>query len=375
MKYKLYHPKDLSAEQWQIYASLRDARAIYDNPLFDPDFARLVGEVREDTRIGFASDSNGVFAVWPMHIRPGNWARPIGSPFSDRNGPVLAENVELLPEEILAGFELSGFTTQGLLLPKATAADGRAPRCVNAADLSQGWREFIKDRERYWPKHFDTLALHQDAAKRDHAAVRFVWNDTTEAAVSRLFELKHARFTRSGYYNALTAPWCRDLFERLRKFEGPRLRAQLSSLSFGDQVVASAFNLQSDKVLHGWSRATDRAFDAYAPHDLLLQNLLRGMRENGTTWFDAGTDFEREMLPYANAHSRVEAGVIAGSTGRVSPARLAGRAWRIGEQIVPAPARALMTRARQHMDRIVAVETTWSGRAGGMFAALSQRPV
>ena len=121
MKYKLYRPDELSEEQWETYTALRNARSIYDDPFFDPDFARLVGEVRDDTRIGFASDRAGVFAVWPMHIRPGNWARPIGSPFSDWNGPILADNVELSTEEILSGFDLSGFTTQGFL-PQRTEA-------------------------------------------------------------------------------------------------------------------------------------------------------------------------------------------------------------------------------------------------------------
>ncbi|MEO1554585.1 MAG: hypothetical protein AAFR82_11705, partial [Pseudomonadota bacterium] len=123
MKYVLYRPDELSAEQWQIYAALRDASARYDNPFFDPDFARLVGEVRDDLRIGFASDADGVFAVWPMHVRPGNWARPVGSPFADWNGPILAANVELTYEEILAGFDVSGFTTSGLL-PRTAASAG-----------------------------------------------------------------------------------------------------------------------------------------------------------------------------------------------------------------------------------------------------------
>lgn len=375
MKYALYHPKDLSEEQWQIYAALRDARPIYDNPLFDPDFARLVGEVREDTRIGFASDRDGVFAVWPMHLRPGNWARPIGSPFSDRNGPVIAANVELLPEEILSGFELSGFTTHGFLTRATTDASTPGNRCVHAADLSQGWTEFIKDRERFWPKHFEGMALHEECAMRDHAAIRFVWNDTSETAFSRLLELKHARFTRSGYYNALTAPWCRDLLDRLRTFEGRRLRARVSSLRFGNHIVAGAFNLQSDTVLHGWSRGADPDFDAYAPQQLILQHLLRHASDHGVARFEAGTEYEGEMMPYANAQSRVEVGVIAGSSMRVSPARIAGRAWQIGEQIMPAPARAMMARARRQMDRIAAIETTLAGRAGGMFAAIGQRPV
>ncbi|MEM1087037.1 MAG: cellulose biosynthesis protein CelD, partial [Pseudomonadota bacterium] len=70
----------MSAELWTAYTALRDARSLYDDPFFDPDFARLVGQVREDTRIGVAFDGEDVVGFWPLHERPGLWARPIGGP-------------------------------------------------------------------------------------------------------------------------------------------------------------------------------------------------------------------------------------------------------------------------------------------------------
>ena len=288
MKYKLYRPKDLSTEQWQIYAALRDARAIYDDPFFDPDFARLVGEVREDTRIGFASDRSGVFAVWPMHIRPGNWARPIGAPFSDWNGPILSEDTGLSAQEILAGFEVSGFTTQGFM-PRSPAKTNDLKRVgANISDLSFGWDKYISIQQARWPKHFKKMRRIYRKIERDLADFTFVWRDTRDAAFETMLTWKREQFARTGYFDVLNAAWTRALLDRLRGFEGPRLKARLSTLSFGDSLGAAEFNLQSDTVLHGWITSFDQNYRSYSPGNILLQQLLEAMPQEGLTSYDAG---------------------------------------------------------------------------------------
>ena len=375
MKYKLYRPKDLSTEQWQIYAALRDARAIYDDPFFDPDFARLVGEVREDTRIGFASDRNGVFAVWPMHIRPGNWARPIGAPFSDWNGPILSADTALSAQEILAGFEVSGFTTQGFM-PGSVAKTNDLKRVgANISDLSAGWDKYISIQQAHWPKHFKKMRRIYRKIERDLGDFTFVWRDTSDAAFETTLKWKREQFARTGYFDVLNAAWTRDLLDRLRGFEGPRLKARLSTLSFGDSLGAAEFNLQSDTILHGWITSFDQNYRSYSPGNILLQQLLEAMPQEGLTSYDAGPGHDHYKRHYANQQMPIESGVIIGDTQSLRPARLAGKVWRFGEQVMPGKASSIMARARRRMDQIAAVDTTLSGRANGFVNALQNRPV
>ncbi len=374
MKYKLYRPDELSAEQWQIYAALRDARDVYDNPFFDPDFAKLVGEVREDTRIGFASDDDGVFAVWPMHIRPGNWARPIGSPFSDWNGPILAANVELSPQEILAGFDISGFTTNGFL-PQSRASNPSL-QCAgaNLSDLSAGCEAFLQDQTLQWPKHFKKMRRVYRNIDRDFSEMRFEWDDRNDSAYARLIDLKQAQYHRTGFFDVLKAEWVRGLFDRLRRFEGPRLRARMISIYFDGEQAASEFDLQSDTVLHGWITAFDQEYKSYSPGHVLLQETLARMCEYGLRFYDSGPDLDEYKRNYSNMQARIESGVVSGAPLQLSPERVAGRAWTFGEHVMPPQARRLMARARRRMDQIASVETSMTGRASGVLNALSNRP-
>lgn len=375
MKFVLYRPQELSAEQWQIYASLRDARSVYDDPFFDPDFARLVGEVREDTRIGFASDKSGVFAVWALHIRPGNWARPIGAPFSDWNGPVVAENTTLTAQEILSGFDLSGMTTQGFQPLNGDPTQGLDCDSAYMADLSDGWDSFRSEQEQRWPKHFKKMRRVFRNVERDFSGVQFEFDDQREQSFQSVMALKRKQYARTGYYDVLNAEWTRDLFDRLRHFEGPRLRARLSSLSFDDQFSSGEFNLQSDSVLHGWITAFDQRFSKYSPGNMLMQEVMAQMADAGLSIYDAGPGLDHYKRHYSNAQLPIEHGVLTGNATALNAARVAGQVWRLGEQIMPQKASAIMARARRRMDQIAAVDTSLSGRASGLISALQNRPV
>ena len=375
MKYRLYKPNELSAEQWQIYTDLRNAREIYDDPFFDPDYARLVGEVRDDTRIGFASDGDGVFAVWALHLRPGNWARPIGAPFSDWNGPILSEDTELTVPEILAGFDISGMTTAGLMPNSFVPSPGLERVGANMTDLSAGWDSFIDDQEKRWPKHFKKMRRIYRKVEREFEQFRFEWDDRDDAIYRKTLALKQEQFARTGYHDVLKAPWARALLDRLRTFEGPRLRARLSTLYFGDQFAASEFNLQSDKVLHGWITAFDQELGNFSPGNMLVQEMLPQACKDGLVLYDAGPGLDHYKRHYANLHFPIESGVIPGATEQLRASRVAGKAWRLGEQVMPSKASALMARARRRMDQIAAVETSLAGRASGLWHALGNRPV
>lgn len=375
MKYQLYRPQEMSAEQWQIYAALRNARSIYDDPFFDPDFARLVGEVRQDTWIGFASDKKGVFAVWALHVRPGNWARPIGAPFSDWNGPILAEDTELSVQEILTGFDISGMTTQGFKPATFAATDGLERAGANLTDLSEGWNAYIKNQQLTWPKHFKKMRRLYRNVERDFPDWQFHWDDQRSTRFERVLELKQQQFARTGLHNVLHAPWTRALLDRLKSFEGPRFRSRLLTLDFDDQLAAGEFNLQSDTVMHGWITAFDQTFSKYSPGNVLVNEMLQEMPENGLALYDAGPGLDHYKRHYTNLQAPIDMGVIAGLDVPLQAVRLAGRAWQFGETVMPASASSIMARARRRMDQIASVDTTLAGRASGLLNALQNRPV
>jgi CelD/BcsL family acetyltransferase involved in cellulose biosynthesis len=373
LKFALYRPSEMSAELWQAYTALRNARAIYDDPFFDPDFARLVGEVREDTRIGVVTRADEVISVWPLHLRPGNWARPIGGPFSDWHAPIVKEGIELCPIEFLSGLGLSGMTAFGYMPDPDCQVPSMERVGANMTDLSIGWDAFMAEQQKRWPKHFKKMRRVYRNVERDFSGMSFEWDDRSDASYERLLELKRAQFKRTGFHDVLKPQWARDLLDRLRHFEGERFRCRPVSMSYDDKPAALELNLQSDKILHGWLTAFEPEMSQYSPGNMLVQEVLEKMAIEGVQIYDAGPGLDHYKRHYSNIQWPVETGVLRGQRGSFAPSRLAGRAWRAGEKVLPGKAGTLMARARRRMDQIALSETSLGARIGGAFGALSQR--
>lgn len=375
MKFALYKSSDMSEELWTAFTALRDARSIYDDPFFDPDFARLVGEVREDTRIGVAFAGEDVVGFWPLHERPGQWARPIGGPFSDWHGPILKQGADLSASAFLTGLGLAGMTCFGLMPQTQQPLPNFTRVGANMTNLSKGWDAFIEDQQKRWPKHFKKMRRVLRNVERDFSEAQFEWDDTSQKSYEALVQLKSDQFARTGFHNVLKPEWAAKLLDRLRHYQGPRLRTRLVSLHYDGQLASAELNLQSDKIMHGWLTVFDQAYSSYSPGNQIVQDVFEHMCGVGIHTYDAGPGLDHYKRHYANYHLPVDSGILRGQRGGLAPSRVAGRIWRAGEANLPGKVGSIMGRARRRMDQIALSETSNGARLSGVWHAVSQRDV
>lgn len=376
VKYRLLTRDQLGADLWAAYTALRNARAIYDNPFFDPEFAEIVADVRPDTRFGLAFQGGDLLGVWPMHVRPGDWARPIGAPFSDAHGPILRAACGLSEEAFLTGLGLSGFTGSGLL-PQSWGPPpaGLERHGVHLSDLRMGWDGFLAGQQKVWPKHFKKMRRLYRNVERDFSEAEFVWDDISEDSFETLIELKRRQFERTGLHDVLKPDWTGAMLDRLRHHEGPRLRLRVAALRFDGQLAAIEANLQSDHVLHGWLTAFEPQFSSYSPGNMLVQEMLQRLPEGDLAIYDAGIGLDHYKRHYCNLQRPLDVGTLRASKQASCAIRQAGRLWRQGEQLLPDLVSGAMARLRRRMDQIAASELTSGARVMGLMSALNRRDV
>ncbi|MDJ0920929.1 MAG: GNAT family N-acetyltransferase [Henriciella sp.] len=368
--------RQLGSDLWRAYTALRDARPIYDNPFFDPEFAAIVADVRADTRFGLAFEHGDLVGVWPMHVRPGDWARPIGAPFSDAHGPILSADCGLTEEAFLAGLGLAGFTGSGLLPQSWSAArPGLERHGAHLSDLSLGWDVFLAEQQRAWPKHFKKMRRLHRNVDRDFSELRFAWDDHTQLSFDTLIELKQRQFERTGLHDVLKPDWTRAMLDRLRQHEGRRLRLRTVVLRYDDEIAAVEVNLQSDRVLHGWLTAFEPRFAAYSPGNMLVQEMLQRLPEGGLTHYDAGIGLDHYKRHYCNLQQPLDVGVLCASRQSSGALRRAGAFWRQGEQVLPDLISGAMARVRRRVDQIAAAELSAPARMRGLMSALARRHI
>src|SRR4051812_15871424 len=80
---EVFHPSKLTARDAEAWRAMCAATPAFGGPLLSPDFARLVGEVRDDARVAVFRKGTEAVGFLAHHRRPDGFARPIGSAFSD----------------------------------------------------------------------------------------------------------------------------------------------------------------------------------------------------------------------------------------------------------------------------------------------------
>jgi CelD/BcsL family acetyltransferase involved in cellulose biosynthesis len=372
MKFRLLHSSDMTDDLWQAFERLRDARTIYDDPFFDPLFARVVASVRPDVRIAVAFEQGVPVGFWPLHRRPGAWARPIGGCFSDWHGPVLSAQTTLKPFEFLRGAGLLGMSTYGWL-PQDADSEQRLSFCgANMSDVSGGWDAFIENQNQRWPKHFKKMRRLGRNIERDFSDVEFRFDNECGKTFERLLELKREQFARTGRHDVLAPLWSRRLFDRLRTTSGPRFRLRLVSLYFDGRHAASELVLQSDKVMHGWITAYEQDFAQYSPGNRVVHNMLERIAQGGPAIYDAGPGLDHYKRHYSNYQTPIGSGVVRAKAFAMRPDRLLGQAWRSGEKHLSGKLSGVMTQSRRRLDQICLAETHLLSRMSGLGRAVSR---
>ena len=370
MQVELFKPSEMNADFWQAFCDIRDASSAYDDPFFDPEFARIVGELRSDTYIGvgFDAGSSSPIAFWPMHVRPGGWARPIGGPFSDWHGPVTRAHDPVDPTEFLAAAGLAGFTAFGM--PGHLSWGHLGERAgANMTDISAGWDQFLAAQSKLYPKHFKKIRRMERNLKRDFSEVTFNMNDTSRDAFDWLMSCKRQQFARTGRHDVLGPDWVQRLFETLRTAQSDRFSARLLSMRVDGKIVSAEFNLCSDRVMHGWITGFDIEYSTYSPGHMLQHEILKQMDHMDQTIYDSGIGLDYYKKYYTNFQLPVDTGVL-----RVQPRagipRLMADGWRMTEASMPGVMGRLMGKVRRRTDQIVMSEMTFGGRLSGLAKAL-----
>lgn len=373
MNFRLLRAEDMTEDLWQAFTHLRDANPIYDDPFFDPLYAKLVSDVRSDVRFAVAFESNVPVGFWPIHRRPGAWARPIGGPFSDWHGPVLSRKTDLKPHRFLRGVGLLGMSTYGWL-PQDPSSEKRLTFAgANMSDVSQGWDTFLDNQSERWPKHFKKMRRLARNLERDFTDVEFRFDDVSDHTFDRLIGLKREQFHRTGRHDVFAPLWSRRLLDRLRRTSGKRFRLRLCSIYFDGQHAASELVLQSDKIVHGWITAFEPEFAQYSAGNMIVQNMLERMSQYGPAIYDAGPGLDHYKRHYSNYQLPIGAGVVRAKTFAMRPDRLLGQAWRSGETYMHGKVSTVMTQSRRRLDQICLAEIDPLSRMNGVTTAFSRK--
>ena len=362
-------PEDLGAADLAAWERLRAACPQLASPYFHPGFTKAVADVRGDVRVLRVEDAGDVLALWPVHRRPDGFARPVGQPLSDQNGPLLTLDRPVdLGQALSAAGVTSALTTawpcpgEALGLP-----DGQETSLIEAPD---GGAAALAALRAAHSGHFKSLRRRERRAQEAHGEVRAELFGPCESALfDQLIAWKRAQFQRTGLFDVFRPAWTRALLRRLGEAEEHGFGGVLSVRWFGEKPAAIELGLRDGGYIPAWITAYDPEFATLSPGHLLLQAMIAELDAHGgrTNELGVGADHYKKYYATASrplARGRVQAASLIGAAG-AAPAAL----WRMAENAGLGEVSSLLARTRRRMEIVASAELSPWRRLQGLVDA------
>jgi len=286
VKVEVIRAADLGPPELTRWSELQRAGPLYRSPFFRPEFTIGVAHVR-DVRVAVIEDAGSVAGFFPFEVGRRRHGRPVGRPFSDYHGVVLADGAAVDPRELVRACGLATWSFDHLPAGMTAFAPyvfghGRSP-CL---ELSDGFEAYLDARR----TRSDVRGALRKARKLDRevGSLRLVPDSDDPDLLDRTVEWKRLQYAETGVRDVLADAGSRELLQCLHAGGDAEFAALLSVLYAGDTVAALHLGLRSGSIWHSWFPAYNPELHRYSPGLVLLLELARAAAALGISEIDLG---------------------------------------------------------------------------------------
>lgn len=368
---------DLGPDELDEWQALCDSDPGQSSPLLGPEFAALVAGEREDVRILTARRGGALVGLLAVHKRPFGHARPIGAPFCDYCGPLLAPGKSLSLPDMLAAGGLSSYHAPAAVVPPERLGDVSVQAEDHAFVIRLDGRApeaYIETfRARHAKRHKNFRRLLRQLERGQDGELKLAWGVPEADNLATLLAWKSAQFRGDGLLDVTAAPNSARLLKAaaaLEPADSNGLQGFMISLTLGNTLLAGHFGVRRGEQFHPWIAAYNPDHGEHAPGILLIYKAIAMMDEMGLQSIDlsGGHDhykkyFAAPLKPTWNIRAHAQ-GVRSGA------GTLQRAAWRLAGA---GRENAIAARLRRRLDHIAACEPALTGRVGQFVTALRKR--
>jgi CelD/BcsL family acetyltransferase involved in cellulose biosynthesis len=365
MQAEVFHPSQLSARDADTWRAMCAAAPAFRSPLLSPEFARLVGEVRDDARVAVFRRGAHTLGFLAHHRRPDGFARPIAAAFSDYHALISAPGVRFDVAAALTAADIAALQFSALVDPHGLFARGSREACAGYVIEPGG--DYLETLKAANPKRFKNWRRLQNKLEREVGELTLTPGDTSAEAFELLLAWKRDQYRRTGAHDVCRADWCRALLQKVfERREGP-LQGVMTTLRAGGRLVAGHFGPAQGGVWHGWISSIDPEHAARGPGIVLMLKTPEIAEVLGLEAYDMAPSHDHYKAPFATRQVAVREGLALADSSAGQRVGRMHSVWGLGGEAA-APA---LGRLRRRLDQIASVELSAAGRVLGVVEALA----
>jgi len=295
MKISVISTNELEPALLASWGRIRNARPDLASPYYTPEFALVVGAVRDDFYIAVIEVDQNIVGFFPFHKLSFGRGRPAGHTLSDYQGIILEPGIDLRLVELMKVCGLYFFpfdhmpNSQVAFAPYAKGM-GRSPRMDIRGGIEAYHNRLAQQQGVGTPGVVRAVGYALRRMERELGPIRFEPNSRDHAVFERLFRWKSTQCLSKwgARHDPFTTGWVWNCLERIFASQEEEFSGVLSALYAGDSLIAAHFSIKSASVCHYWFTSYDPAFAIYSPGLVLLHSFARDGTTLGIDFIDLG---------------------------------------------------------------------------------------
>ncbi|MEL6663486.1 MAG: GNAT family N-acetyltransferase [Pseudomonadota bacterium] len=369
---RLVRPAEMAEPDRAGWEALRQLHPLGQSPLLSPAFAEAIAEVRRDVRVVIARQAGRVVACMAVHVRPFGFARPVGAPFDDLAGPLIAPECGLTVSELIKMAGLSAYQAKGaIVIGDEAPAEATAPYVIDARGTDG--EAYLETRRKAHPKRFKNFRRLQNKLTREKGEVAFGWGRPDAPDLRQLLAWKSEQFTRDGLLDVTRATHSRAILDKIASLapeDAAAFGGFMVTLRCKGELIAGHFGVREGAHFHPWISAYRPDFADYAPGMVLLKRVVGSMAEMGLETYQLADGHGHYKKYFATEAAPIAPVSVTapGLAGAVHAASHTG--WRL---IGAARANSAGARLMRRLDHIAVCEPGMVTRAKQFAYAVAKR--
>lgn len=354
---EIIKPSQIVEADAEVWRQMCQSNYQLASPILSPEFAKIIDKVRDDAHVAIYRKSGAPIAFLGFHMRPNNFARPLGAPFSDYSALITDANPQITMDQALELAQIRQFQAIGLVDPYNT--------CGNIyGDEEDAYGLCLKS-----DLPMNTLSRkHRKNARRLHrhleddvGPVRFIFDDLSKVHFDKMISLKRLQIIETGIHDFLAPEWVIAMMEELRAADRGGIHGCLITMMAGESPVSFQFCVRLGARCHAWIASFDSNYRQYSPGQLFLTEVPDTLIENRIDYYDLATGHQYKNN-LTNNGFKVHHTALYPSSAQKNITNASNDMGKIGQ---------MKLKLRRRFDQIAALELSTAGRIKGVVHAFA----
>ncbi len=368
---------EVTHSEWEQWKILNSSQSCYNSPLLEPEFANLVAAHSDHVKVIFGLVGEKIISVFCGSSRVAGMVRPLGAPFDDYSGPLIAKGYTISMNDMLRAGGWHSYRSDGCAATEGMFSDvdfeSRDHSFVAQIDEDGSASEYLAER---WKdnskrmKNFRRLSRKLDK-DFDSVELRYGVNDPTD--IKQLFEWKSTQFRKSGLVDVIEAEKSSKVLQAvsaLKYNKDNEFGGYLIELRVNGALVAGHFGVRSGENFHPWISAYDPEQSEMGPGIILLYRAIEAMDEMGLKSYDLSGGHDHYKKYFAKPAREVGKLVYFRPTMLGTIQAIGFKSWNL---LGTKNENSIASRMRRRFDHLAICETRILPRFKGFLEAFLKR--